>query len=1512
VEKSKKVFIGFLALLSAGVLLLSIVAAIVLNSGFLDRFAKDLAVKLFNEEFYGHLELQKVKLNFPNKVTILSPRIYEPDEDLPALSADKVTLRFNFLTILKPKIDKLSFRKIKVDSLLINVIERENGKRNIDLIFTSRKPDSTDAPIESFFSKVVTLRNSSLNYSRTLPNETPLALTVQNISLYLNSLRLKIKKKEFGGTIEALALDIPQHSFRLKQGSGQFFVSEKRADIIALKATSDKSNAELSLSLDKFNIFDPDQKKLLLAGKSFLDIQALNIHTRDLNMIYPDIALPEGVYSLKGDARSQSNTIEIIKGVLAHNKSHLAVKGKLLNVQNKNAFGYQLEIDSSKIDPDFFQAFFSDKNQKELIARIGAISFIGKAHGNLKELSTDVHILTKAGNASIKGEAAGEPGKQIKGKGAFSLEKTLPHLFTGTTTAKSMLNATGNFDGIVNGSELAELHIESDLKDSFWQQQALKQGTLSLDYSRELVRAKAILQNGMESIDVSGQISWKGGSADYQAEGKVARLNLAKSLASNDFVTDLNGVFALKGSGFDPASLNAALTARFSPSSINNFRLRDKSELSAAVEQHAASSTVTLKSDFLDLAVQGNQSFKELLGAIELAGSGISGEIRTQSLWSSRPAGPRSDAFLSLKKPFTVSYRILVKDMEPLSPLLPFRDLALQGSADGQFFYENGRCALTSSLDLGSLVYGKAVALKKLSATAAMECSGNGIPKAAIKGKAASLVFSGQTSNNLVFDATYSTGRLTASIDAGRFENDREFSTAFSLQRTGSAYDLGFTKLAIGKGKNRWQTQGGSHIKIEKMAVQFNRFTIANGNQHLVLNGELSNSRPGSFQCNLSHLDLAALGELSEKRLPSGMSGTIDASLTISGNPNTKTSTLSINGKSVGFDKIPLGNVQSNIRHAGNKLSFDYKSFITEPVNKGNTTPSVNTIAGSGTMPLVLAYYPFELRIPQEQKIQASFRSDNLSARFLKVVLPFVEDAAGIMPTTLTVEGTTSRPEIYLLSRLRDTQIKLEATQVTYLLNGDIQVTPRQLELRDLRIADLQNGTGSLNGLLKIENLKPKTITLGANLSKLLLFHKKDTRDEKPFGTIIGSTRNLLLNGDISSPVVEGDITINSADFTMYRPGANESAKYIGVEKFIEFVPRYPSQQSMVAQTDLDSDPVGFNYSLIDILQLKDLKIRSAEQLKFRVIFDRTRGEELEAAISGMQLMVNKSQQRYRLFGSVALSDGKYRFSNTNFDLEDGGKIVWNNVGIHEGIMQNLYGTKYISALSPETGDRDNVKLLLAISGTINEPNVEMGYYLNDQMQPFSSKNLIGGKPSQIDPNAELNVISMLLTSQWYAPQGSSGLSKNLAVSSVGLSTGSGLISSQLSRLVQNVAGFESFNVNLGMNSKGEISGIDLYMAVNVPGTNGKVRIIGEGSSHDVKNKPLFNYYGTSQKVEYRVSPKVYIEAYRSYGQTENEAANTNLQSPTETWGASISYRERFHTWDSFWKRIIPSSNKKK
>ncbi len=1510
-ERIKHYSIKLLTACLAFALLLSLSALIVLNSGMLDRFARERVLALFNEKFYGRLELQELHLKFPNKVTLINPRIYSPGEKTATLEAQTISLKFNILQLLQPEIRTLSIRRLTVEKLNAKIVEQSDGKLNLDLVFKSRDPDSTKAPLDHFFCKTLQVQNSHVSFSTKRDRPGDVLLAANALDLELSS--FTVKKNFLRGTIDSLHFILPQKQLVLRQASGKFFFSESRSELLSLKVAANKSHAEFSASLDHFNIFSQQLQKELSLATSFLNVQELALQNDDMKLLYPSLVMPPGIYTLKGDAKGKNDNVKLIGALLGCNKSKVAIKGELLNLLDKDAFAYELKCDSSKIASTFIDFFLKESPLKEITRKTGDIIFLGNAKGTLKAVKAEVNAHTLPGDFSLSGEASREALDRIECKGSFVLKGGKPHLFMKTENGKSMLNASGNFEGRTAKGAGTHVTLAIKLADSFWQNQPVKEGNVAVTYDGQLLKTTLFLKNNLTNFNLDGEINWNEGIAHYNASGKTAALDVSKILGSKEFTTDLNGVFAVHGSGFDPKMVNIAAALQFSPSAINGFQLKEHSKVSFEIVQNAASSRASMKSDFLDLLAEGNYTFEELIALCSVSSSALTREANVQNIWHATPALP-GIATGVLQRPFTVNYRIVAKNISPLILFFPVHGLELQGNAEGSAVYRNGQCSINASINLDNLISHNDFSVKNLSLKSDLLCSNSGVPHASLTGRASSITFAGKKAGETSFSGIYTPSRFEGGIDLAVDDPAEKLSAKFAMTKSDASYDLLFYRLSMNDPSGIWQAEENSHLILSRNAAKFNHFTIAKGAQRAVLNGELSNSQSSTFQCTLTNIELSELKHLALDPSLDKLAGTINASLTVSGNPDSKTSLLTVNGKNIRYEEIMIGTVQANARHNGRQLRFEVHS---SPEMRGKieekATPLMNTIDGSGTIPLTVSYYPLNFWIVEREALSATLRSENLSAQFLQYLLPFFESAEGIIPTTLTIGGTTPTPEIYLTTHLQNTTIKIAPTQVSYKLNGDLFVTPKAVELREIKVSDHGNGNAVINGVVKLEKLNPIGLELMGTFNKLLLFNKKDNEDETSFGTITGTTRNILLRGTLSEPIIEGELRIDSADFSLYRSGANESAKYVGIDKFIEFIPRYPSRNNAeIEKQKAAAEPVEFYHSLIDILQIKNLRLSSSEPLKCTVIFDRIRGEQLESSINNLSLNVSKNNQQYQLFGSVNIIGGKYKFSNSNFDLQDGGKISWNNVDIRGGVMDNLYGSKTISVSNQQSGDWDNVKLLIAITGTLNAPQVAMGYYLNDQTQPFASVNMIGGQSSQIDSNAELNVISLLLYKQWYIRPGSNMANDSFAVSSVGFSAGTGILSSRISRIIQNIGGLESFNINVGMDKRGALSGLDLYFALSVPGTDGKVRFIGTGTSPGNRESSTENYYGTAQKIEYRITPKLSFEASRSYGQNGNATSGTTLQKPAETWGASLSYKERFQSWDTFWKHLIPSSNKKR
>jgi hypothetical protein len=1124
--------------------------------------------------------------------------------------------------------------------------------------------------------------------------------------------------------------------------------------------------------------------------------------------------------------------------------------------------------------------------------------------GRLDKWMTDIDFKTAIGGGSAAFETTRAAEGKFRSEGAFALDNLELHRLAGIGTVKSSFTGSGSFRSAIGGGTVEAAHVEAAVRHAIWQQQTITSGTLTLDLAGKRLDLSTDL-NGVDGagIVMNGTLDFSSPAPSYEAKGSVRKLDLSKAAGSPDFKSDLTGAFELKGQGLDAASVNVKATMLLAPSSINDFRFSDHSAVSASIVQSGSSSSITLRSEPFDLSVQGTASLARVLDALRAVSVCISNGF-THS---------RATPALLGQSPYAFTYKVTVRDLTPLRALLPAKELQFRGSASGKASNAGGRLAVDSEIACASLSNGSSFSLGNAALNASIQCAANDISAASATGTASSMTIVGKEFKNLNLVSSFDNDRLVTSLELAMPQFDEKLTTNFHARRSSNLATVTIDRLQLINAKGMWQTPAGSTFDVSPDFLRFNRFRFDKGRQSVELDGLLSSAMPGTFRCTFSNIDLA---ETKLFLLDPGLkllSGQANAWLTVSGTPGAKRSDFELKGSGVTYGELNIGTVTMTANHSGELLHFDFDSRGSVPATSTAPAIPVNTIKGSGSVPLVLNYSPFRLQIPEKRPIQVSFRSNDLSARIVSYIIPIFDNGEGIIPTDLRITGAMPKPDIFLATTLDGAKIRIGATQVTYQVSGRITGTPSRIDLGRIDIRDSKQGAGTISGMIGLEGLKPVSVNLGGSFRDLLLYDKKDMKDDTSFGTISGTADNLRLYGDLTSPTAEGELQLTSTDFSLYRKGSNESAKYIGVEKFIKFVPRHPSPKPVETVAAQPAGYPQFHYSLLDILQIRNLSLISKVPIKGTMIFDRIRGEKIEAAMNNLSLLVNKSGQRFSLYGSVDITGGKYSFSNSSFDLDNGGKVTWNNEEIRNGHLNDIYGSKPVSAYDVQTGERDNVKLLIAVSGTIDTPNVRMGYYLNDDPQPYSAVNMIGRQPSHIDANADLNVISMLFSRQWYLnPQRQASGGSN-PVQGVGISAGTGLLSSQVSSIVQEIAGLESFNVNLGTGANGNLSGLELYFSMLVPGTNGKLRFIGTGSTPVSKNGATTNYYyGSSQKIEYRVNRKVYVEAFRSYGQTNNDATYTNLQKPTENWGASVSYREKFHTWSQFWDHLFGGKKKEK
>ncbi len=1498
-ERIKQYILGSTLGIAIIILVLAVIMSIVVNSGALNTIAEKAITDSFNKSYKGKLTIESVTLTFPTQVTLHRPALYRQDEKKPDISAKKLTLHLGFLQLLSD-LTSLQIRSAQADSLQLHLEHYADGSTNIDKLISSRSEDKDGSPsLERLSINSFEITQGSVAYNNTDENGTQKEITrIADINIL--GKRVRYSPENISSTIRSISFAIPASSFMLEEGAAKISLTSKRFEILDLKARTPKSSASLSVGIYEFNPFSPDTPEKHANSQALFRVKSAAIHTDDLAHFVPGHALPAGIYTMSGNAAGQLRKIDIGNVVISHEDSFLEFRGALLNLNQPEFFGYRLETDASRLSSALLRSVIRDSTAGKYAETAGDLTLSGYAQGNLHELYTDLSLETEAGKAAVSLQARQKKDEPIGYKGEFTLEDFELHRFIHPDSASmSSVTCSGDFSGagIFTSPLKAELSIE--LQESSWERQEISGGVLSLDYDSDKLIANCSLEGDPGQMKLEGLIDWNNGQPAYKGEWVITNMDISNVFDRIENGSNISLKARFDGRSFDPETVDANLSIIFQESLINDYRFTKDSEITCAIVQDHPRTRVAFTSDFLDFSAEGRYSFRDFLSGMNLSTRSLSRELAKQNIWSDSPLPAPSQQIF--EKDYTADYTLSVRDISPIKAFFPLAEYSFSGTASGKSYRSNGSLTLTSAIAIDRFSRNDALALRDTDIQIAATYNTEGISLASLDAKASSLQTGRRHLEKLDLSATFKNNELAANASFSIPEIDRALNMAATSVRDNTMYRIVVDAFSISGTDGAWKTDKGTKIDIGNNFSRIYDMKLRNGSQTISANGLLSSERRGTFECRVTNFDTKELQLFFPE---TKMEGTLSSSITVSGPPASKTSALDLRGRNLVYNDLVIGNLDLQASHRNDRLRAEFTAGQRNP-------QPLNDVKGTFSIPLRLNWSTPGYTIPDNEPVAASCTSAHLSAEILEVLLPFFDTAEGTIPAKLVVKGRTPKPEIFFSAKLSDTEITVTPTETSYLLSGSIVITPEKADFKNILVKDTVGGTGRINGFAVLEDLEAASVDLTASFSDLLLFNKKDKKDETSFGTITGTSERVRFYGDTSQPVLTGNLKITDADFTLYRKGSNESAKYVGVERSITFVPRNPETlvSGSTEETSSPQDPE-FYYTLIDIVQIKNLRLQGTGPLKYNMIFDRTRGEQLETSLRNLSLTVNKTQQNVRLFGSVDVSSGTYRFSNSNFDLDDGGRIVWNNVDIRNGMMENLFGRKYVNASNVQTGERDNVRLLLAIEETLNNPDVQMGYFLNDDSQPYSAENMIGSQSSKIDPNAELNVVSLLLTKQWYIRPGGKGGLSNVPFSSVGLSAGTGLLSSQISTFVEEAAGFESFRVNVGVDEQGTLSGVEFSLAFLVPGTSGNMRFIGTGSSPDIGNTALFDYYGNSQRLEYRITPRLFFEAYRSYGLFGNDVTTTNLLKPQETFGVSLSYRKRFYSWEQFWDRILGSDGK--
>lgn len=534
---------------------------------------------------------------------------------------------------------------------------------------------------------------------------------------------------------------------------------------------------------------------------------------------------------------------------------------------------------------------------------------------------------------------------------------------------------------------------------------------------------------------------------------------------------------------------------------------------------------------------------------------------------------------------------------------------------------------------------------------------------------------------------------------------------------------------------------------------------------------------------------------------------------------------------------------------------------------------------------------------PANDTINLHIQANNSRIAFLNNMLPSIlSDVEGVVNGSLRIKGGLSNINLYG-SMAPVGKIRLRPTNCVYNLIGDsIRFVYNDIKFENLRIKDLHNNTGEINGGVHHDCLKNFTCDFDIQANNLLAYYSPDFGNESFYGT-------AFVTGDAGISVNESGTFLN-AKFT---PGRNSKFIYNAASsmnassnEFITFIDRNKIK-------DKEKDQEKKNNHIIENIESRmrlDFMIDVTPEMQLRVYTNTITDDYLDLYGSGDINAVCDEKEGFSMQGNMNLDRGVYKFTMQEifpkeFNIQEGSTLKFNGDPFLANLnLRTVYTVQSASLrdLTINADKRTNVKVncLMDITGTLAAPNLTFGLELpNGNEEEREILASATSTPEQIN----MQFIYLLGIGKFYTYDYNNNQENDNQSSTVMESLISSTISGQLNNMLSQITDNDNWNIsgNFTTSEKGwnsmEVEGILSGRLLN-----NRLLINGNFGYRDnpIANK---NFIGDFE-VQWLLNKNGNI-SLKAYNKTNNRYfSKTTLT----TQGAGILLKHDFNGW-KFWEK---------
>jgi translocation-and-assembly-module (TAM) inner membrane subunit TamB-like protein len=1002
------------------------------------------------------------------------------------------------------------------------------------------------------------VRSDSVNFSH-------LHVDDFNISL---SAYAKLDENRFSADILAMNLDELKSGFEIKNFSIEAEIDTLHAKASNLSMRTKESKFEIDAELKGVNFFGENADYELFHSPMEVKVEAEKFDMYEMKNIIPIPLFINANPSLSFQASGHLDSISIDKIDLQFKRTKINIDGSFTGLYGGNNLVYDVTFSDTRINDKDAQNVLPDLKLTSIpnfgTAIMDGTHVIGSTDSAFAELNVNTNI----------GVIVGEAGIRWNEEYLYSADVEVSSIkladLARSPSLRSRLNAKVKIDGSEFDIQKMNTRIEVEGVNSKFTSYGFKKFDFALNIDSGIVnleKLEVILATQHDTVDVDE-------FANDQTISMTAKLDLtdethpkyAFDIKIN--AVDMNDLFDVHNA---PEYIDCGLRGEFEGFELDSIRgklfgnvgncfLTDRSimpfDLKMEIQRSGMKKNIDLKSDILDLSLNGEFEFDELLDFVVKETDLILEHVdkRLAILKQDNEERPKAKKLIReienrQFKSRDIDIKATINDLSFVNPFLDDIQIDLKADIDLSFAVDS----LSSFLNIDSINIANFditsdslnLSIENLFVDANVEVSINDSALVLNKvdcnvNRAENIILNDLSIKRPIARVSYD-GENVAFELSGGYSDMVTFSSKGKIDFFDKYYKLGVERLSVGLDENiKWRNSDEVLVNFTPGEIEIEQFQLKRKDAESIgLSGKLLAESIDSIKFELNQFNLDEINKLPfvNRALPDIFPSGLIENLTISANGDYDNTEINFQmlGKDLLVNDEYLGNIYAKLDHLNSNITGEIE--ISNPKSKSK----------SKTLDLVVNAFPMDLsfnssdRVSEKEEIDITLKAYKLPLEIVSPFAPAVSNLAGRANADLFIKGFLPDDIRYSGNvDILNATFLVDATNMIYHAKGKVDIEQDLITFEGVEVRntakDFRNGLAYVDGRMQLENFDLGEFEFSVTTDRLKVLSNATAKTmPQLYGTLViaTDTKPLRFFGTLAKPFLHGSVNIVDARLQM-------------------------------------------------------------------------------------------------------------------------------------------------------------------------------------------------------------------------------------------------------------------------------------------------------------------------------------------------------------------------------------------